>query len=86
MEEQIRQQLAVAIGQPASALTLKGKEEVEWSNGALGCPAPGMMYTQAIVPGYKLTFSDGSRIYKVHTGKGGIPAIWCDNGQPKPLS
>ncbi len=86
MEEQLRQQLAAVIGQPASALNLESREEVEWSDGSLGCPEPGMMYTQAIVPGYKLTFSDGSRTYEVHTGEDGTPAIWCDNGQPKPLS
>ncbi len=85
MEEQIKQQLAMAINQPASTLVLESREPVEWSDGSLGCPRPGMMYTQAIVPGYKLTFSDGSRTYKVHTGKGGTPAIWCDNGQPKRL-
>jgi hypothetical protein len=85
MVEQIKQQLAAAIDQPASALTLESREPVEWSDGSLGCPKPGMMYTQAIVPGYKLTFSDGSRTYEIHVGRGGIPAIWCDRGQPKPL-
>lgn len=85
MEEQIKQQLAAAIKRPASALTLKSKAEVEWSDGSLGCPRPGMMYTQAIVPGYKLIFSDGSRSYEVHTGKRGTPAVWCDHGQPKRL-
>ncbi len=85
MEEQIRQQLAAAISQPAETLSLVTKERVEWSDGALGCRQPGMMYTQAIVPGYKLTFSDGTRTYEIHTGRRGTPAIWCDHGRPRRL-
>ena len=27
-------------------------ERVTWSDGSLGCPQPGMAYTQALVPGY----------------------------------
>ena len=85
MDEQIKQQLAVAIGQPVDTLTLVSKEYVEWSDGALGCPQPGMMYTQALVPGYRLTFSDGARTYHVHTSRQGTPAIWCDHGRSKRL-
>lgn len=29
-------------------------EEVTWPDGSLGCPAPGMQYTQALVPGYRV--------------------------------
>ncbi len=85
LEEQVKQQLAAEIEQPANTLVLESREPVEWSDGSLGCPEPGMMYTQAIVPGYKLTFSDGSRTYEVHTDEDGSRAIWCDNGQPRPL-
>ena len=27
-------------------------ERVTWNDGSLGCPRPGMAYTQALVPGY----------------------------------
>lgn len=27
---------------------------VTWPDGAVGCPKPGMMYTQALVPGYRI--------------------------------
>ncbi len=27
---------------------------VQWSDGSLGCPQPGMMYTQALVDGYQI--------------------------------
>src|ERR1044071_7735897 len=37
----------------ASAVVLSRAEQVTWPNGALGCPEPGMMYTQALVPGFR---------------------------------
>jgi hypothetical protein len=42
------------------------------------------MYTQAIVPGYKIVMSDGTRTYDIHASQQG-QVIWCDNGTPKPL-
>jgi hypothetical protein len=33
---------------------LIGAEAVTWSDGSLGCPQPGMAYTQALVPGYRV--------------------------------
>ena len=82
MEEQIRRQLAATRGQETTGLTLTSQEAVEWRDGSLGCPAPGMMYTQALVPGYRLIFTDGTRTYEVHTGRQGSPAIWCEHGRP----
>ena len=29
-------------------------EEMSWADGSLGCPRPGMAYTQALVPGWRL--------------------------------
>lgn len=85
MEAEIQEQLAKAIGVTAASLTLVNKEALEWRDGSLGCPQPGMMYTQALVPGYRLVFDDGTRTYEIHTGRSGTPAIWCDHGRPKRL-
>ncbi len=70
----------------SGALQLTAKEAVEWPDGSLGCPVPGMMYTQAIVPGYKLTYSDGSKIYEVHTDESGSRVVLCENSQPTELA
>jgi hypothetical protein len=37
-----------------SAVVLTRAEQVTWPNGALGCPEPGTMYTQALVPGFRV--------------------------------
>jgi len=38
----------------ARAITAGPVEEVVWSDGALGCPQPGLAYTQALVPGWRV--------------------------------
>lgn len=38
------------------AVTAGPAEEVVWSDGALGCPQPGLAYTQALVPGWRVRF------------------------------
>lgn len=40
----------------ARAITAGPVEEVVWSDGALGCPQPGLAYTQALVPGWRVRF------------------------------
>jgi hypothetical protein len=41
-------------GGDAARLTVQPPEEVVWSDGALGCPQPGRLYTQALVPGWRV--------------------------------
>jgi hypothetical protein len=56
--EAVRQQLAVdAPGADLASATVVRAEAVEWSDGSLGCPEPGMLYTQAITPGYQVVIS-----------------------------
>lgn len=38
-------------------------EAVQWRDGSLGCPEPGMMYTQAIVDGYWVELRAGGEGY-----------------------
>ncbi|MFH1706225.1 MAG: hypothetical protein ABH867_04955, partial [Patescibacteria group bacterium] len=45
---------------------LTGWRRLSWSDGSLGCPKPGMVYTQQIVPGYRAeVLVNGERI-EVH--------------------
>ena len=60
----IQQQLAIDVpGVDLAAATVVTAEAVEWSDGSLGCPEPGMMYTQAITPGYQVVISVGGVEY-----------------------
>jgi hypothetical protein len=54
----IQQQLAIDVpGVDLSASTTVTSEAVEWPDGSLGCPEPGMFYTQVITPGYHVVIS-----------------------------
>ena len=52
-----------------NAVVLTRAEQVTWPNGALGCPEPGTMYTQALVPGFRVLAktTGGELLYHVDT-------------------
>lgn len=50
-------------------VSVVGYAEVTWNDGSIGCPQPGMMYTQALVPGHQLILEvDGARA-SYHQGR-----------------
>ena len=63
------------LGVEQDDLTLLDWSPVTWPNGAMGCPKPGMMYTQALVPGFIVRFQHGEETVTVHAAEGGNPAF-----------
>lgn len=59
--------LAGKLGIGANDLTLVRSSAVEWTDASLGCPKPGMMYAQAITPGYEITFEHQGSNFSVHS-------------------
>jgi hypothetical protein len=59
-------------GAPESQLGVRQVQAVTWSDGAMGCPQPGRMYTQALVPGWliELTAPDGA-VLRYHASRRG---------------
>lgn len=73
-------------GLPVAALRVDRAEAVTWRDGSLGCPQPGMAYTQALVPGYRVRVIAGDRVHDYHAGGSGVPQ-WCPPGRAQdPLS
>lgn len=73
-------------GLPAATLRVDRAEAVTWRDGSLGCPQPGMAYTQALVPGYRVRVIAGDRVMDYHAGRSGAPQ-WCPPGRAQdPLS
>ena len=54
-------------------------ESVVWRDGSLGCPQPGMMYTQALVPGYQVVLRVDDETFDYHAGESGF-FVLCDGG------
>ena len=78
--EKMRADLAQRVGIKASAAKVTRAESIEWPNGAMGCPEPGKMYTQMIVPGYVVELEHEGKTYSYRAAKTGYFAL-CDRGQ-----
>ena len=59
--------LAGKLDVGANELTLVRTNTTEWPDGSLGCPRPGMVYPQAITPGFEITFEHEGGNYAVHS-------------------
>lgn len=55
--------------------TLVTAERVEFANGSLGCPQPGMSYTQALVDGYRVIVRADDRTFDYRFGRGDDPLL-----------
>lgn len=75
-----QQALAEATNTPIEEMQLASVTAREWPDSSLGCPQPGMMYTQVITPGYLVILEAGGRQHNVHTDTGGR-AVVCQRGQ-----
>jgi hypothetical protein len=49
--------------------------DVQWPDGALGCPEEGKMYTQAVVDGTQVLLGADERVYNYHAGADGAPFL-----------
>jgi hypothetical protein len=64
--EAAKADLAQRLNIAADQIEVVKLEAVKWRDGSLGCPKPGMNYTQAIVPGFQLILSAGGQDYDYH--------------------
>lgn len=61
------------------AIKVVSATEQQWSDGAMGCPQPGQMYTQMLVPGYRVVLQAAGDRYAYHSDRRGN-FIVCSNG------
>ncbi|WP_225753866.1 hypothetical protein [Actinotalea sp. Marseille-Q4924] len=73
--------LAERLGVEPASVTVVRDEAVTWRDGSLGCPAPGMAYTQALTPGRLVVLEAGGRTVEYHSG-GRRGLFLCENPQP----
>ncbi len=63
---QARTDLATRLGVAAGSIIVKSAEMVEWPDGSLGCPRPGLMYTQMVTPGVLIVLQVNGKDYEYH--------------------
>jgi len=64
-------------------LVIVRAESVVWNDGSLGCPEPGMMYTQALVNGYWIVIEAAGKQYDFRVGSDGSFRL-CPAGRGHP--
>ena len=76
--------LAEREGVGEDAVTAAGYSAVTWRDGSIGCPKPGMMYTQALVPGHLLVLEVDAELFSYHAGRDDT-FNYCANPSLPPL-
>jgi len=77
--EDIRADLAQRSGVTQEAILVIRDQAVTWSDGSLGCPQPGIFYTQALVPGYWVVLQVGEKQYDYRASQSGYFFL-CEGG------
>jgi hypothetical protein len=66
-------------GMDKATLKVESAEAVTWADGSLGCPQPGMNYTMALVPGYRIKVRVGEQVLDYHASQRGY-FVLCPAG------
>ena len=70
--------LASRLGVDPASITVVLSQDVTWRDGSLGCPEPGMSYTQALVDGFRVILSADDTEYAYHSGRDQPPFFCAD--------
>lgn len=76
--------LATRLEVDPSAIRVVSFEHVTWRDGSLGCPQPGMLYTQALVDGTRTVLAAVGEEFSYHAGADGAPFL-CEEPVLPPL-
>jgi hypothetical protein len=79
--EAITAELNESKGIDPVTVTLVSVEPVTWPDGSLGCPAPDVMYTQALVEGYLIVVESDGEPFEYHTSSM-TSFVRCESGSP----
>jgi hypothetical protein len=77
--EKARQDLITRAGVSAGDIAVKSVEAVQWRDGSLGCPQPGMNYIMVITPGYRIMLEAKGQAYEYHASLDSV--VWCKEPQ-----
>ena len=75
--------LATRLGMDPDEIGFSGMTPVMWRSGALGCPRPGMNYTDALVRGVLIMLRVENKAYRYHGIPGGQP-FFCPDDRAEP--
>ena len=77
-----RTDAAARSGVPQAQIRTLSAERVTWRDGSLGCPREGLVYTQALVAGWRIRLEVGPGVWDYHAGESGAPML-CPAGRAR---
>lgn len=81
----VRADAAQRTGIAEDRIEIVTAESVTWSDGSIGCPRPGVLYTQALIPGWRVKLQVGSEVWDYHAGERGQPVLCPPDRAKAPL-
>ena len=72
LAREARSDLAARIAVPEEEIAITGAAAVTWNDGSIGCPQPGMFYTQVLVEGARVTLLHDDTTYAYHQSGDGL--------------
>jgi hypothetical protein len=79
--EQAKADLVKRLGVDAAEVKVVSSVEVTWPDGSLGCPEPGMYYTQMVVNGNRTVLEVAGKQYAYHSSVHRAPFL-CEHPAP----
>jgi hypothetical protein len=79
--DKIIDDLAAHLNVERQSIAVVGAASVTWNDGAMGCPKPGMFYTQMVVPGYQIILEADGIQYDYHASDKGY-FVLCEAPLP----
>ena len=76
----VRADASKRTGMPTEYLVVTNAWRRTWNDGSLGCPQPGMGYTQALVPGWQVIVAAGERSLDYHLSDRGAFIVCAGGG------
>lgn len=77
---QAMKDLGTRLGVSLDQIMVLRSENVTWPDSGIGCPKPGMMYTQVQQDGMRIILSVAEKSYEYHSG-GARGVFLCENPQ-----
>jgi hypothetical protein len=76
----VRADASQRTGLDVAKLEIQESVAVTWADGSLGCPQPGMTYTMALVPGYRIRIKVDEQLLNYHASARGH-WVFCPVGR-----
>ena len=83
--EAARTDMVNRLSIPREEIEIIAADSVTWGDGSLGCPEPGMFYTQALVPGFFIHLRHGEKDAFYHAGRNGQPEFCPADRSARPI-